>query len=82
MEAGVPSIAAQAQQQAAVAYEKAHRLPTNDPRRTLLEKPCRHRFRWPSWRSAAKALMNRLPDAIFSRDALQTLLECPWTPKG
>ncbi len=29
-------IATQVQKQAAVAYEKAHRLPTNHPRRTLL----------------------------------------------
>ncbi len=26
--------------------------------------------------------MNRFPDAISSRDALQTLFECPWAPKG
>ncbi len=30
----------------------------------------------------AKALTNRLPDALSSRDALQILLECPWANKG
>ncbi len=55
IEAGVPSIATQAQQQAAV----AHRLPTNHPRRTLLDEPCRHRLKRPSWRSTAKALTSR-----------------------
>ncbi len=43
MEAGVPGIALQGQQQADVAYKKAHRLPMNHPRRTVLEEPCRHR---------------------------------------
>ncbi len=72
----------QVQQQAAVAYKKAHRLPTNHPRRTLLEEPCRHRLKRPSWRSTAKTLTNRFPDALSSRDALQILLECPWATKG
>ncbi len=48
MEAGVPSIALHAQQQAVMAYDKARRLPTNQPRRSLLEKPCRHRIKRPS----------------------------------
>ncbi len=82
IEAGVPSIAKQAQHQAAVAYEKAHRLPTNNPRRTLLDEPCRHRLKRPSWRTTAKALTSRLPEAFSSRNALQTLLECPWAAKG
>ncbi len=59
IEAGVPSIATQAQQQAAVSYEKTHRLPANHPCRTLLEEPCRHRLKRPSWRSTAKALTRR-----------------------
>ncbi len=82
IEAGVPSIATQVQQQAPVPNEKAHRLPTNHPRRTLLEEPCRHRQKRPSWRSTAKALTSRLPEALSSRDALQTLLECPCAVKG
>ncbi len=86
MEAGVLSIAAKAQQQAAVAYEKAPRLPTNHPCRALLEEPCRHRLKRLSWSSAAKALMNRLPDTIFSKNAHQTLQapEGQWKvfPKG
>ncbi len=65
-----------------MAYEKAHRLPTNHPRRTLLQEPCRHRLKRPSWRSMAKTLTSRLPDALSSRDAPQTLLECPWAAKG
>ncbi len=63
MKAGVTSITTQVHQQAIVVYEKAHRLPTNYPRRTLLEEPCRHRLKRPSWCTAAKALMNKLPDA-------------------
>ncbi len=47
IEAAVPSIATQAKQQAAVAYEKAHRLPMTHPRRELLEEPCRHRHKRP-----------------------------------
>ncbi len=66
----------------AVAYENTHRLPTNHPRRTPLEEPCRHRLKRPSWRSTAKALTNRLPDALSSRGALQALLECPWATKA
>ncbi len=81
MEVGVPSITTKAQQQATVAYEKAHCFPTNHLRRTLLEEPCRHRLKQLSWRSTAKAPMNRFPDAISSRDALQTLLEYPWATK-
>ncbi len=50
IDTGVPSIATQAQQQTVVAYEKAHRLPTNHPHRTLLEEPCRRRLKRPSWR--------------------------------
>ncbi len=72
IETGVPSIATPAQQQAAMPYEKVHRLPTNHPHITLLEEPCRHHFKRPSWRSAAKALTCRLPDALFSRNAFQT----------
>ncbi len=64
-----------------MAYEKAHRLPTNHPRRTRLEEPCRQRLKRPSWRSTAKGLTNRFPDALSSRDALQTLLECPRATK-
>ncbi len=68
MEVGVTGIAAQAQQQAAVAYKKAHRLPTNHPRGTLLEELCRHRLKRTCWCSAAKALMSRLTDgSIFSK---------------
>ncbi len=33
-------------------------------------------------RQKEKHLMNRFPDAISSTDALQTLFECPWAPKG
>ncbi len=73
IEAGVPSIASQAQHQAAVAYEKAHRLPMNHPRRTVLEEPRRHRLKRPSWRSTIKALTTRFPCALSSRDALKTL---------
>ncbi len=68
IEAGVQNIATHAEQHAAVAYEKAHRLPTNHPRRTLLEEPCRHRLKRPSCRSTANALVNRLLDALSSRD--------------
>ncbi len=68
MEAGAPSIAAHAQLQAVVAYNKAHRLPTNQSRTTLLEEPCRHRIKRPSWRSADKALMNRLKKLPFPRE--------------
>ncbi len=78
MEAGVLSIAAKAQQQAAVAYENAPYLPTNHPCRTLLEEPCSHRLKRPSWRSAAKVLMNRVLETIFSKNVRQTLLACPW----
>ncbi len=74
IEAGVPNTATKAQRQAAVAYEKAHCLPTNYHRKTLLEEPCRHRLTRPSWRSTAKGLMDKFPDAISSKDALQTLL--------
>ncbi len=42
MEAGDPSIAAQAYQQDAMAYGKAYRLATNHPRRRLLEEPYRN----------------------------------------
>ncbi len=54
----------------------------NHPRRTLLEEPCRHRFRQPSWCSTATAQANRFSDALYSKDALQTLIECPWANKG
>ncbi len=54
-----------------MAYEKAHRLPTN-----------RHRLKWPIWLSTAKTLTSRLPDALSSIDALQILLECPWATRG
>ncbi len=57
--AGVPSIAAQAQQQFAVAYAKVYRLPTNHPRRTMFEGPCRHGLKRPTWCSTAKALTNQ-----------------------
>ncbi len=67
MEAEVPSIAAQAQQQAVMVYKKVHRLPARHPRRKMLEEPCRHRIERPGWRSAAKAIMNRLLDATSSR---------------
>ncbi len=63
IEVGVLRIATQAKQQAAVAYEKAHRLPMNHSRRTLLEEPCRNRLKRPSKRSTAKALTNGFPDA-------------------
>ncbi len=59
MEAGVPSIALHAQQQAAMAYDKAHRLPTNQAGRKLLDEPCRQRMKRPGWCSMAKALVNR-----------------------
>ncbi len=51
MEAVAPIIEPQAQQQATVAYEKAHH-----PRRTLLEEPCRHWLKRPSWRSMARTV--------------------------
>ncbi len=78
IEAGVPSIATQA----AVAYGNAHRLPTNHPCRTLFEEPCCNRLKRPSWRSTTKALTSKYPDTLSSRDALQTLLECPWATQG
>ncbi len=81
MGAGIPNIATQAQQQAAVAFEKAHRLPPNHPRRTMLEEPCRHQLKRPNWRSTTKILTNRFPDAISSRDILKTLLEYSWATK-
>ncbi len=56
--------------------------PSSPNQSTLLEEPCRHRLKQPSWRSTAKAQMNRFPDAISSTDALQALLEYPWATKG
>ncbi len=52
MEARVPSILTRAQQQAAAAYEKARCLLPNHPHRTLIEVPCCHRLKRPSWLSA------------------------------
>ncbi len=46
---GVPSIAHKAKSKSP--YEKAHRLPTNDSRRTLLEEQSRKRLKRPSWSS-------------------------------
>ncbi len=81
MKAGVTSITTQVQQQATVVYQKARHLPTNHPHRTLLEKPCHPKLKRPNWRSVAKALVCRPPDAISSRAALPTVLGCPWAPK-
>ncbi len=41
--------------------EKAHRLPIDHPRRQILAAPSRHRFKRPSWRSAAQASTSHLP---------------------
>ncbi len=40
-EMGVTNIRAQTKKRAAMAYERAHSVPKNNPRKTLLEEPCR-----------------------------------------
>ncbi len=66
------------------------RKPNNKPRwdttrpivsqRIILAEHCLKNR--PSCRSTAKDLMNRFPDAVSSRNVLQTLPECPWAHKG
>ncbi len=60
------------------------RRPIDSQRTTLAEHCLKSRVATASnrWRSTAKALTSRLPEALSSRNALQTLLECPWATKG
>ncbi len=48
--------------------------------RTILAENCKKNRAFTD--SNDHAGSSRLPDATSSRDALQTLLECPWAPKG
>ncbi len=77
-DAGICSIATASKRAAALAYDKAHRLPLDHPRRQILAAPSRHSLKRPSWRSAAQASTNHLPSELAHRAPMDTPFSCSW----
>ncbi len=77
-EAGICSIVTASKPTTALAYEKAHRLPPDHPRRQILAATSRHRLKQQSWRSAAQVSTSHLPAGLAHRAPIDSLLSCPW----
>ncbi len=77
-EVGICSNATVSKRATALAYEKAHRLPLDHPRRQILAAPSRHRLKRPSCRSVAQASTSHLPAELAHRAPMDCPFSCPW----
>ncbi len=75
--AGICSIATADKSATVLAYEKAHRLPPDHPRRQILAAPSRHRLKRPRWRFAAQASTSHLPAELAHRALIDSRLLLP-----
>ncbi len=66
-EAGICSIATASKRATVLAYEKAHQLPPDQPRRQILAAPSWHHLKRQSWRSAVQATTSNLPAELAHR---------------
>ena len=80
LEAGVNSCETNRDRQCVIAYEKALRLPTDHPRRTLAEGKVTHRIKTKSsWRRSAEGLAASLPTVSETREEFPSPFIKPWS---